>query len=265
MQWPISTLLSISPDPQDIPLLLILLPYQNPRSYHSPPPSPIGHRDTRILGLGLGRWDSTRINEKPVPSHRYGGGLSGYSDCIQCLFIKYCYKYQYIHALNGGINQTTTAINGLTITNCGGRKRLPLTRQSFPADMIPDKFVLEIQPPSDHGLKNITIYAQNGVGFTRNGNLITGSPTGVHLESEDIAPPEDFLPVLGHWPSLTTVPIFHPTPVTQSSAPRSPRVSSPRMTQNSRKLLPVRPRLLSPSELHTRQPLPRQISPQVSR
>ncbi len=52
--------------------------------------------------------------------------------------------------------------------------------------------MLEIQPPADRGLKNITIYALNGVGFSREANLITGEPTGVHLVTEDIAPVSGF-------------------------------------------------------------------------
>ena len=106
-------------------------------------------------------------------------------------------KYQYIHALNGGINETNTTINGLTITNCGGPQTVIVDTSVLHADLIPNKFVMEIQPPGDRGLKNITIYAQNGIGFTRNGNLITGNPTGVHLVSQDIAPPAGFSDTIG--------------------------------------------------------------------
>lgn len=106
-------------------------------------------------------------------------------------------KYHYITAFNGGINQTNTAINGLTITNCGGPQTVTVDTSVLPADLILNKFVLEIQPPHDRGLKNITIYAQNGVGFIRNGNNITGNPTGVHLVSEDIAPPAGFSNTIG--------------------------------------------------------------------
>ena len=106
-------------------------------------------------------------------------------------------RYQYIAALNGGVIQTYTAVEGLTITNCGGPQTVTVDTSVVPADLIPSKFVLEIQPPADRGLKNITIYAQNGIGFTRNGNLITGSPTRVHLESADLAPPAGFSDTVG--------------------------------------------------------------------
>jgi len=106
-------------------------------------------------------------------------------------------RYQYITALNGGVIQTYTAIEGLAITNCGGPQTVTVDTSVVPADLIPSKFVMEIQPPADRGLKNITIYAQNGIGFTRNGNLITGSPTRVHLESADLAPPAGFSDTVG--------------------------------------------------------------------
>jgi hypothetical protein len=46
-------------------------------------------------------------------------------------------------------------------------------------------------------LKNITLYALNGVGFSRVGDLISGNPTGVHLVSEEIAPLAGFSPEIG--------------------------------------------------------------------
>ncbi|RPI38546.1 MAG: PKD domain-containing protein [Methanoregulaceae archaeon] len=112
-------------------------------------------------------------------------------------------RYQYITALNGGVIQTYTAIEGLTITNCGGPQTVTVDTSVVPADLIPSKFVLEIQPAADNGLKNITIYAQNGIGFTRTGNLITGSPTRVHLESADIAPPAGFSETTGRMSSFS--------------------------------------------------------------
>ena len=47
--------------------------------------------------------------------------------------------------------------------------------------------MLEIQAPIGSGFKNITFYALNGVGFTQNGDTITGDPTRVILVSEEIA------------------------------------------------------------------------------
>jgi PKD repeat protein len=98
-------------------------------------------------------------------------------------------QWDYIHVLNGAIRDANTAINGLTITNCGGPQTVTVDTAVLPAALIPNNSVMEIQPPADRGLKNITIYALNGIGFSRNGNLITGKPTGVHLVSEEIAPP----------------------------------------------------------------------------
>jgi PKD repeat protein len=106
-------------------------------------------------------------------------------------------KADYIDVYTAGVSQANTVINGLTITNCGGPQTVTVDTSVVRADLIPDKYALEIQPPAHRGLKNITIYAQNGVGFTRNGNLITGSPTGVHLVSADIAPATGFSPDIG--------------------------------------------------------------------
>jgi PKD repeat protein len=106
-------------------------------------------------------------------------------------------KYQYIYALNGGFNQTDTTINGLTIVNCPGPQSVNVDTSILQADLIPDKYTLEIQPPAGKGLKNITLHAQNGVGFTRSANQITGNITGVHLESEDFSPPGGFSPAIG--------------------------------------------------------------------
>ena len=57
--------------------------------------------------------------------------------------------------------------------------------------------MLEIQPPLESGFKNITLYALNGTGFSVNGNLIYGNPTGVHLVSEDITPTSGFSNEIG--------------------------------------------------------------------
>jgi PKD repeat protein len=106
-------------------------------------------------------------------------------------------RYQYIAALNGGTNEASMAVAGLYVINCGGPQTVIVDTSILPADLIPDKFTLEIQPPADRGLKNITFSAQNGTGFTRSGNFITGNPTSVHLESMDIAPPSGFSNTLG--------------------------------------------------------------------
>ena len=107
------------------------------------------------------------------------------------------YKAKYLDAYNGDIREASTVINGLTITNCGGPQSVTVDTGVLPAALIPNNSVLEIQPPASCGLKNITIYALNGAGFSRTGTLITGSPTGVHLVSEDIPPPSVFSREIG--------------------------------------------------------------------
>jgi PKD repeat protein len=106
-------------------------------------------------------------------------------------------RTNYINVLNGGVRDANTSIEGLTITNCGGPQTITVDIFTLPAALIPNNSVLEIQPPADRGLKNITLYALNGIGFSRNGNLITGNPTGVHLVTEDIGPSSGFSSSIG--------------------------------------------------------------------
>ena len=106
-------------------------------------------------------------------------------------------RWSYIHVLNGAIREANTSVAGLTITNCGGPQSVTIDSSILPAALIPNNSVLELQPPTDRGFNTITIYALNGVGFSRNGNLITGNPTGVHLVSEEIAPYPGFSNQIG--------------------------------------------------------------------
>ena len=106
-------------------------------------------------------------------------------------------KTNYIEVLNGAIREANTSIKGLTVTNCGGPQTITVDISVLPAALTPNSSVLEIQPPADRGLNNITIYAMNGIGFSRNGNLITGNPTGVHLVTEDIGPSSGFSSYIG--------------------------------------------------------------------
>jgi PKD repeat protein len=101
-------------------------------------------------------------------------------------------RWDYIKVLNGTVREVNTTITGLTITNCGGPQTITVDTSVLPAALIPNNSVLEIQPPADRGLKNITIYALDGVGFSQNGTLITGNPTGVHLVTEEITPSTGF-------------------------------------------------------------------------
>jgi len=96
-------------------------------------------------------------------------------------------KTNYINALNGAVLIANTSIAGLTITNCGGPQTVTVDTSILSAALIPNNSTLEIQPTGS-GFKNITLYALNGVGFSQNGNLITGDLTGVHLVTEEIKP-----------------------------------------------------------------------------
>ena len=97
-----------------------------------------------------------------------------------------------IETANSAVFTANTDITGLTITGCGGPQTITVDTSVLPASLIPNNSVLEIRPPADRGFGNITIYALNGAGFSRTGSHITGNPTGVHLVSEEIAPPPGF-------------------------------------------------------------------------
>ena len=96
----------------------------------------------------------------------------------------------YISILNpNGVNKiANTTIAGLTITHCGAPQSVTVDAKILPSALIPNSSVLEIQPPSDRGFRNITLYALDGIGFTRVNNTITGNITGVHLETEEFIP-----------------------------------------------------------------------------
>ena len=97
-------------------------------------------------------------------------------------------RIDYISILNGVNKIANTTIAGLTITHCGGPQSVTVDAKILPSALIPNSSVLEIQPPSDRGFRNITLYALDGIGFTRVSNTITGNITGVHLETEELTP-----------------------------------------------------------------------------
>ena len=82
----------------------------------------------------------------------------------------------------------TTSIRGLTISGNPGSQYITVDAGTLPSALIPNASVLEIQPPTDRGLGNITVYALDGTGFSRNGNTITGRITSVHIESANLSP-----------------------------------------------------------------------------
>jgi PKD repeat protein len=105
-------------------------------------------------------------------------------------------KMNYITVINHAISETDIQFSGLTITNCGGPQTIMVNTSILTAALSSGNSVLEIQAPPQSGFKNITFYALNG-GFNQNGDLITGNPTGVHLVSEEIAPPSGFSDTIG--------------------------------------------------------------------
>jgi PKD repeat protein len=106
-------------------------------------------------------------------------------------------RWDYIAVVDGAIRKANATIEGLTVTNCNGPQTITVDTSILPATLLADGYVLEIQPPVDRGLKNITIYAQNGIGFGIIGNKIIGKPTSVHLETEEIAPSSGFSNYIG--------------------------------------------------------------------
>ena len=104
-------------------------------------------------------------------------------------------KSNYITVFNKAIREADTSIAGLTIGNCAGPQQTIEVNTSIlsPAVLTSGNSVLEIQPPSGSGFKTIIFYGT----FLQSNNLITGNPTSVHLESEDIAPSAGFSSDIG--------------------------------------------------------------------
>ena len=165
-------------------------------------PLTVAFTDTSRGSPTTWRWDfgdgsnSTSRN----PSHTYTD-VGKYTVSLTTTYAAYGPKTKtrsdYIHVLNGAVREANTVIEGLTITNCRGPQTITVNTSILPAALSPNNSVLEIQPPADSGLNTITIYAMKGSHFSRNGTLITGNPTGVHLVSEEIAPSQWFSDDIG--------------------------------------------------------------------
>jgi PKD repeat protein len=165
-------------------------------------PLAVAFTDTSRGSPTTWRWDfgdgsnSTSRN----PSHTYTD-VGTYTVSLTTTYAAYGPKTKtrsdYIHVLNGAVREANTAIEGLTINHCGGSQTITVNTSILPAALSPNNSVLEIQPPADSGLNTITIYAMKGSHFSRNGTLITGNPTGVHLVSEEIAPSQLFSDDIG--------------------------------------------------------------------
>ena len=106
-------------------------------------------------------------------------------------------KTEYITVINGAIVGTDTEISGLTISHCSGPQTITVNTSILPTQLNIYNTELEIYPPAESGFKNIR-FLTNGRGrFTKNGDLITGDPTGVHMVSVDIAPASGFSETVG--------------------------------------------------------------------
>jgi len=144
--------------------------------------------------FGDGAWFNTTVaaNRNPVHTYTNVGTYTVNLTATNAYGSDTKTQGNYINVLNGAVREANTSIDGLMITNCGGPQTITVDTSILPAALFPNNSVMEIQPPADRGLKNITIYALNGIGFSQNGNLITGNPTGVHLVTEEIAPTTGF-------------------------------------------------------------------------
>ena len=106
-------------------------------------------------------------------------------------------KTNYINVINGAIVETDTEFSGLTITHCGYPQTIAVNTSILAAELSAGNSVLAIQAPPESGFKNITFFSSTRAGFTQNGDLITGHPTRVHLESVEIAPASGFSDSIG--------------------------------------------------------------------
>jgi PKD repeat protein len=180
----------------------------------SPPPGPIPHAnfsasptsdlaplvvsftDTSLNGPTTWSWDfgdgSNSTDQNPVHTYTHTGTYSVSLTASNIHGFETLERAHYITVLNGAVKEATTSIAGLTVSGSGSEQMITVDTSILPAALIPNASVLEIRPPADKGLENITVYALNEAGFSQNGALIVGRPTGVHLVSGEIAPPDGF-------------------------------------------------------------------------
>jgi FOG: PKD repeat len=104
-------------------------------------------------------------------------------------------QFHYIHVLNGGTSTARTRVEGLMVAPCGGSpQQVTVNTTLLSAELLSDDTLLEVRPSVGQGFARILLY---GTHFSRNGNLITGDITHVQLVSEEIAPPDGFLGLVG--------------------------------------------------------------------
>jgi beta propeller repeat protein len=137
-------------------------------------------------------WDfddgSTETTQNPIHTYITAGTYSVSLTATNVYGSSVKTRTNYITILNGANDIANTTISGLTVTNCAGPQSLSVDTSMLTAALTPNNSVLEIEPPSDRGFGNITVYALDGSGFTRSGNFLTGTVTGVHLETRRISP-----------------------------------------------------------------------------
>ena len=159
-------------------------------------PLTVTFADTSLGGPTSWSWDfgdgATSVSRNPVHTYADVGTYTVSLTATNAYGSDTKTQWNYINVLNSAVREANTAIPGLTITNCGSQAQTITVNTSILPAVLISKSVLEIQPPPDRGFKNIIMNAPSGVGFSREGNQITGSPTSVHLVSEDIAPSPGF-------------------------------------------------------------------------
>jgi len=165
------------------------------------PPLTVAFNDTSLGNPTSWNWDfgdsSTSASRNPSHTYTHIGSYTVSLNATNAYGSDTITQWDYIKVLSGAVRQANTSIAGLTISNCEGPQSVSVDTSILPAALIPNNSVLEIQPPADRGFKNITIDALNGVGFSRQGDLIVGNPTSVHLVTEDIAPSTGFSANIG--------------------------------------------------------------------
>ncbi len=87
-------------------------------------------------------------------------------------------KMNYINVFNGVFAETTHRSGSDHYQLRGSANSRGRYLHPYPLYIEPRNSELEIQPPPESGFEDITLYARDGIGFTRNAqnqNLITGS------------------------------------------------------------------------------------------
>jgi PKD repeat protein len=156
-------------------------------------PLTVALNDTSLGSPTLWIWDfgdgNTSTEQNPVHTYYDIGKFTVALTATNAYGSDTKTEWDYIKVLNGGIWEANTSIAGLTF---GAPAGVIVRTDILNATLIPNNSVLEIQPPPGSGFSHITLYEMDGTGFYQNGNFIFGSPTLVHLVTDDITPPTGF-------------------------------------------------------------------------